>query len=271
MKLGVRLLIPQSDSSPDRDSQRPLSADALALVPEVPNSPRASPSTMARFWREERLFEGSLSPSRAPISRTGSPRGGSAPCMRRPAGSPVTNSPRRKAASPLSTGTNSTYFAGPQHLEESIGARLSIAHAEAHKHAEVSRRRGQEIQQMQAGIEALLLQIDVLREAHEGVTASHTKLEGKLRLEEERARRLSRQLNKQREMVATAAAREAEAHAEAETLRNKLDDYRASLQLEERQGREERDKYNRLVVELRRVTKLLEQQQGSAGSGTEAL
>ena len=64
---------------------------------------------------------------------------------------------------------------------------------------------------------------------------------------------------------------EAEAHAEAEALRNKLDDYRASLQLEERQGREERDKYNRLVVELRRVTKLLEQQQGSAGSGTEAL
>ena len=98
--------------------------------------------------------------------------------MRRPVGSPVTNSPRRKAASPLSTGTDSTDFAGPQHLEESIGARLSIAHAEAHKHAEVSRRRGQEIQQMQAGIEALLLQIDVLREAHEGVTASRTKLEG---------------------------------------------------------------------------------------------
>ena len=266
MKPGVRLFIPQSDSSPDRDSQRPLSADALALVPEVPNTPRASPSTVARFWREERLFEGSLSPS-----RTGSPRGGSAPGMRHPVGSPVTNSPRRKAASPLSTGTDSTDFAGPQHLEESIGARLSIAHAEAHKHAEVSRRRGQEIQQMQAGIEALLLQIDVLREAHEGVTASRTKLEGKLRLEEERARKLSRQLNKQREMVAKAEAREAEAHAEAETLRNKLDDYRASLQLEERQGREERDKYNRLVVELRRVTKLLEQQQGSAGSGTEAL
>ena len=38
-----------------------------------------------------------------------------------------------------------------------------------------------------------------------------------------------------------------------------------------RAGREERDKYNRLVVELRRVTKLLEQQQGSAESGAEAL
>ena len=116
---------------------------------------------------------------------------------------PVTTSPRRKG-SPLSTGSPPT-DAGSQNLEKSIGARLSIAHAEAHKHAEVSRRRGQEIQQMQAGLEALLLQIDVLREAHEGVTASHTKLEGKLRLEEERARKLSRQLNKQREAVNRAA------------------------------------------------------------------
>ena len=188
--------------------------------------------------------------------------------MRRPVGSPVTTSPRRKG-SPLGTGspTDAGDLAGSQNLETSVGARLSIAHAEAHKHAEVSRRRGQEIQQMQAGLEALLLQIDVLREAHEGVTASHTKLEGKLRLEEGRARKLSRQLNTQREGVVKAAAREAEAHGEAETLRNKLDEYRASLQLEEQQGREDRDKYNRLAVELRRVTKLLEQQQGDSSSG----
>jgi hypothetical protein len=266
MQLAVRISIPYSDYALS-DSQRPLSADALALVPEVPNTPRASPSTMARFWREERLFEGSLPPSRALISRPGSPRGRSAPCMRRPVGSPVTTSPRRKG-SPLSTGSPPT-DAGSQNLEKSIGARLSIAHAEAHKHAEVSRRRGQEIQQMQAGLEALLLQIDVLREAHEGVTASHTKLEGKLRLEEERARKLSRQLNKQREAVNRAADQVAEANGEAEALRNKVDDYRASLQLEEQQSREDRDKYNRLVVELRRVTKLLEQQQGGAGSGPE--
>ena len=269
MQLGVRISIPYPDFSLHGDSQRPLSADALALVPEVPNTPRASPGTMARFWREERLLEGSLSPSRAPISRPGSPRGKSTPCMRRPVGSPVTTSPRRKG-SPLGTGspTDAGDFAGSQHLEKSVGARLSIAHAEAHKHAEVSRRRGQEIQQMQAGLEALLLQIDVLREAHEGVTASHTKLEGKLRLEEGRARKLSRQLNTQREGVVKAAAREAEARGEAETLRNKLDEYRASLQLEEQQGREDRDKYNRLAVELRRVTKLLEQQQGDSSSGS---
>ena len=187
--------------------------------------------------------------------------------MRRPVGSPVTTSPRRKG-SPLGTGsppTDTGDFAGPQHLEKSIGARLSLAHAEAHKHAEVSRRRGQEIQQMQAGLEALLLQIDVLREAHEGVTASHTKLEGKLRLEGERARKLNRLLNAQREGVGKAAAKEAEARSEAEALRNKVDDYRASLQLEEQQGREDRDKYNRLAVELRRVSKLLEQQQGKQG------
>ena len=89
------------------------------------------------------------------------------------------------------------------------------------------------------------------------------------RLEEERARKLSRQLNKQREAVNRAADQVAEANGEAEALRNKVDDYRASLQLEEQQSREDREKYNRLVVELRRVTKLLEQQQGGAGSGPE--
>ena len=44
----------------------PVCLEKVAFVPEKMDSPRASPRAMTRFWREERLFDGTLSPRRPP-------------------------------------------------------------------------------------------------------------------------------------------------------------------------------------------------------------
>lgn len=168
-----------------------------------PAAPRsvASPRMMRNVWREEAIANGTLSP------RAQTPRFAA------------------DGSSQLAEGA-----ASDDANTSKLIARLSLMQTKQIQAAALASERGQRVAQLATAQQAAALQLDVLRNSHDGLSQAAASLEAKLRAESTRGDKFKRQYEKAMQRSQSAADAEAAAHADAAQARAELEKVRKELQ-----------------------------------------